>query len=361
MTVLVAVAACDATASLRSRTSSPGDAADRFDAEHRDVAGGPESGPGPVDASGCAPGTTRPCGNDWGICRAGVQTCAPDGTWADCVGAVPGAADETCGNWLDDDCDGATDEDCACMEGDRMPCERECGRGGQSCTGGRWGPCEVVPDDTVFSVIVLTGTIRDFNASHPDFQDALGAERGLVREMLDAEGKPELTPGPHRTVSSPESFRQWYRDVPGVNASMPFGIPLRPSESPGVFTFDAPDYFPIDGMLLAETHIDHAGRPRNFHFTTELRGRMQYRGGETFRFRGDDDVWVFVGGRLVMDLGGVHGPLEATVSFDDIAPTVGLERGRDYEIAFFHAERHTRQSSFRIDTTLGRVDACGPF
>jgi fibro-slime domain-containing protein len=316
--------------------------------------------PVPMEDTGCALGATRACGPAFGICRPGTQTCAAGGIWGECIGAVGGAAAETCGNWLDDDCNGSTDEGCGCTDGDVMPCELDCVRGGQRCEGGTWSGCAELPPETSFTVVVLTGAIRDFNASHPDFEDAGGDDRGAVETMLDLEGKPVLAPGAHPTISSPDSFRQWYRDVPGVNASMPFGIPLRPSGGPDVFSYDNPDYFPIDGMLLGEMFTDYAGVSRNFHFTTELRGRIEYRGGEEFRFRGDDDVWVFVNGFLVMDLGGVHGAEEASVLFDDVAVMAGLVRGGEYEVAFFQAERHTVESNFRIDTTLGRIDTCGP-
>jgi len=64
---------------------------------------------GTVDeGSTCSDGETRVCGMSVGQCRQGTQTCA-GGSWASCAGAV-GPVAETC-NGLDDDCDGATDED----------------------------------------------------------------------------------------------------------------------------------------------------------------------------------------------------------------------------------------------------------
>ncbi|MFH1225543.1 MAG: DUF2341 domain-containing protein [Candidatus Diapherotrites archaeon] len=74
---------------------------------------------GAEETSGpCTNGETQQCGTtDVGVCEYGAQTCS-GGEWGSCIGAVnPGT--ETCGNSLDDDCDGSTDEGCQqyCSDG----------------------------------------------------------------------------------------------------------------------------------------------------------------------------------------------------------------------------------------------------
>jgi fibro-slime domain-containing protein len=67
---------------------------------------------------------------------------------------------------------------------------------------------------------------------------------------------------------------------------------------------------------------------------------------------------VFINGKLAIDLGGLHSAQSSEIELDDEADRLGIEPGNDYLLELFHAERHTTQSNFRVDTTLEFVD-CG--
>lgn len=254
--------------------------------------------------------------------------------------------------------------------------------------------------------IVLKGTVRDFLArnqsgGHTDFEwrplDAYG--RGsyghyidMVAEQLDEEGKPVFATRGRKVTSQwrdaegsqimcprsyisqlagdqsgsaqgegtsshdASSFAQWYRDIPGVNVSKTLPITLQREEGSNKYIFDdkldgdyqsTGGFFPINGELLG----NYSNTGKNFHFTFELATEFTYEegAGQVFRFIGDDDVWVFIDGRLVIDLGGVHSALDQTISVDRLS---WLEDGESYSLHFFFAERHTTQSNFRIETTL---------
>ncbi len=78
----------------------------------------------------------RTCGSDVGACRRGTSTCG-GGSWGGCAGEIAPHAEDC--NLRDDDCDGRTDEALVRTCGTDVG---ECVSGTQSCGGGAWGGCE---------------------------------------------------------------------------------------------------------------------------------------------------------------------------------------------------------------------------
>lgn len=218
--------------------------------------------------------------------------------------------------------------------------------------------------------VELHGTARDFRGSdltasaplpagHVDFENASAAELGIVAANLGADGLPVYA---KEGVSSPTThgrtaFDQWFRDTANVNLASPLTLRLdrRPS---GDYRFDDQSFFPLDGAgwVLAgrePTRPDTGGQQHNFSFTTELHSELTYTGTELLEVRGDDDIFVFLNGRLALDLGGVHGPQTATVVLSQKAGQLGLSVGDIVDLDIFQAERRTSGSSFQL--TLPRL------
>ena len=168
---------------------------------------------------------------------------------------------------------------------------------------------------------------------------------GLVEGTLGPEGKPRFAgPEGRGSITSTETFTQWFADVPDVNQARLLPLELRETApGSGVFAFESTAFFPIDGELLG-----NQGRPHNYHFTLELHTTFTYRGGEVLQFTGDDDLWVFIDQRLVLDLGGIHSAETGAVDLDSL----GLTVGQTYRLDLFFAERHTTESTFQLQTSI---------
>lgn len=218
----------------------------------------------------------------------------------------------------------------------------------------------VPPDDAGMCQRELRAVVRDFRSGekdgqpkHPDFEAKVAIDPGIVTSMLGADQKPVYAGGTQGTTSTKENFDQWYRDVPGVNMTFEKSIPLTADGArPGVWVYDSDAFYPLaNDEGWGNQYLDH-----NQDFTTEIHVRFPYRGGERFTFRGDDDLFLYVNGRLAVDLGGVHDALTGTVDLDARAGDLGLQVGKMYQMDIFQAERHCCQSTFHLETTLSCIN-----
>jgi fibro-slime domain-containing protein len=251
-------------------------------------------------------------------------------------------------------------------------------------------PPELGGDGSGSCGLTILGIVRDFKrgdnktkypGGHPDFETFTGfGEPGLVEDTLGDDQKPVYNTSEPRTyktsVQNPinpgksiacdppkgttdritcsttqDDYNEWYNDVSGVNDPYYIFFSLEPKGN--IATFASTSFFPLDGEGFGNQDFDH-----NFSFTTEVHTTFRYNGGEKFSFIGDDDLWVFINKKLAIDLGGLHSRLTQSVSLDDKASELGIKVGEVYPLDLFHAERHSKESNFEIDTNLYFVD-CG--
>jgi fibro-slime domain-containing protein len=198
-----------------------------------------------------------------------------------------------------------------------------------------------------------TGTCYDPCVAWPGSTQACCAE---IPTFIDVDGSPLFFPIDEGTglLSEPRSEGK----VP-----QEYGWPGYPWETA------------VAASLGVTTPIETAHAPfpsttHNFSFTSEVKAWFRYESDQPrwIEVGGDDDIWLFINGRLAVDLGAWHTPLEgtvtisggvvtssavldytgATVTGSSTVETFGLVDGNVYAVAVFHAERQKEASSFKL-------------
>lgn len=250
------------------------------------------------------------------------------------------------------------------------------------------------------SKIKIAGVARDFRAcnvagGHPDFElsppQGWGVYMGVVQDSLDENGKPVFKSTGYkvtknwldsqgRPMISPRSYIQprpgdvpgacassagqvvtgaaryheWYRDTMGVNVSCLYVIDLVRTPGTGDYIYDDrldPHFAGGSGFFAVGGNGFPQGGNQNFNFTYELEAEFPYIRGtnQYFKVAGDDDVWAFVNGKLVMDVGGVHTQMGQTIELDRLTH---LDDQGVYTLKVFFAERNKPGSHLRVETNL---------
>lgn len=135
------------------------------------------------------------------------------------------------------------------------------------------------------------------------------------------------------------------------------------------------EYAAADEGLFLPIPAKDGGNNYYFGAVTEL-PFVYANGGEAngedmvFEFTGDDDIWVYVDGKLALDMGGIHGPVKGVINFRNLTATTTEEdsRGREivqtsqlqdfdtseknHTIKVFYLERGAGKSNFKASFNL---------
>ncbi|MCF0220798.1 MAG: fibro-slime domain-containing protein, partial [Fibrobacter sp.] len=212
-----------------------------------------------------------------------------------------------------------------------------------------------------------------------EYKTCGGHVLGMVEEFLGKDGLPvrvDSTLFPWNQCSAGREVDKWF--VPEVIATGPDGkeytnatcrdIDLKldaegfwladVTESPnGCNDPDNPGFYPLDDFEYLDSakqvknpkfDWNVSGCRHNYSFSMKISAQFKYIKGQYFEFRGDDDVWVFINNRLVVDIGGCHSPVEGAVDLD----TLGLEEGVEYPFHIFFSERNATGSNFKMRTSI---------
>ncbi len=96
-------------------------------------------------------------------------------------------------------------------------------------------------------------------------------------------------------------------------------------------------------------HNSYFGMSYKINFTLDA----DYVGPLEYMFYGDDDMWVFLDGQLVCDIGGVHSSVGQYVNLRDYLP---VGSSGEHTLSFFYTERGASGSTCYMQFTLPSVD-----
>ncbi|QIE57364.1 fibro-slime domain-containing protein [Pikeienuella piscinae] len=198
----------------------------------------------------------------------------------------------------------------------------------------------------VASALTLGGTVRDFDNTHPNFGQ--GTPFGLLADgqvvssaLTGAAPSPIFVEGdrtnPPVNFTTHDDYNEWWTG--GV--ASPYDVVF--SESGGVQSFDGAASTPGSQFFPAGSN--------NYLFTLQFGGLLSFEDGDTFSASSDDDLWIFVDNKLVLELAGVHSPASDSFSAADLM-LLGLVSGQNYAFDVFYAERNVTQAQLNLSTDM---------
>jgi fibro-slime domain-containing protein len=95
----------------------------------------------------------------------------------------------------------------------------------------------------------------------------------------------------------------------------------------------------------------------NFGFSVMGSGEFIYRtdSADIFEFTGDDDMWIFLDGKLAADIGGVHEAISANIDIQAYGRSQGWGDSTKHAINFFYTDRQTTETNLKIRMKLNRL------
>lgn len=132
-------------------------------------------------------------------------------------------------------------------------------------------------------------------------------------------------------------------------------------------------FFPFDDPSLHNNNAYDFGFGMKLEIPFVLRqdGKTKNGNDVVFNFSGDDDLWVFIDGKLILDMGGAHKKATGSINFTDNTISVSsldtsygtktqsisdIEDGKAHTMTVFYMERGMIESNLKIEYNFDVLD-----
>ena len=125
------------------------------------------------------------------------------------------------------------------------------------------------------------------------------------------------------------------------------------------------DFWALDTKVNGEPYKSNSsfgGGSHNYFFGMYYTFNFKlgdYTGPLTYCFCGDDDFWLFVDGKLAVDLGGIHDPMGRVIDLYDFIDTE--DKDATHEIVIYYLERGGNASTCYMEFTIPNVTVLPTF
>ena len=198
-------------------------------------------------------------------------------------------------------------------------------------------------------------------------------EQGMVGFELDERYLPIAKSGDLITNRGLFDMSRWFSEVEGKSKAFIGTIRLDYNPDDASFSFHQNSFYPLDKVEYDKSEVvNKDGHNHLFTMNFAVPFTVLANGNESFMVTADDDTFVYVGDKLVLDMGGIHdamsgevailsnGELHSGIGGAELAYSgVNVQHGDSSIVRIFHADRNEEDSVFKmtfVGMNLGVVD-----
>ena len=187
-------------------------------------------------------------------------------------------------------------------------------------------------------------------------------ETGMTEPTLDENYLPIARGGnllPDRGMKN--DFGRWFNTVDGKSKNYASTIDLRYDGTTASFSYENDDFYPLTKIVVPDESVNSDGKNHLFTFNLGVPFEVMGEGKEAFSISADDDTWVYVNDKIVLDMGGIHGVTSGRFKIQDNGEVytavadealaysgVKLNKGEAAVVRIFHADRDSAESAIRM-------------